>query len=90
MVKGFAKQGASRIVLLARRVEKLEELAKYLKEYGTETMCIKCDGTSSESVSAAAKAVEEKWTKVDVLVNNAGNAHNAGVLDMTDEQWDFM
>ncbi|KAG9396676.1 Glucose/ribitol dehydrogenase [Carpediemonas membranifera] len=89
MAKGFAAQGA-KLVLMARRVEMLEELAKELKEkHSTESLCIKCDVTSTESVSAAAKAAEEKFGKIDVLVNNAGSAHNAGVLDMTDEQWDF-
>src|SRR5699024_293498 len=56
---------------------------------GAEAYPIKCDVTDVESVNAAAKEVKEKFGKVDVLVNCAGSAKNAGVLDMTDEDWDF-
>ena len=38
---------------------------------------------------AAAAAAEKEFGKVDILVNCAGSAKNAGVLNMTDEEWDF-
>ncbi len=88
MATGFAKQGAT-LVLMARRKEKLDELAAKLGESGTKCLTLKCDVTDTESVNAAAKAVEDEFGKVDVLVNNAGAAKNAGVLEMTDEEWDF-
>ena len=88
MAKGFAKQGAT-LVITARRIEKLEKLAEEIKGYGVECMPIKCDVTDVDSVNAASKAVEDKFGKVDVLVNCAGSAKNNGVLNMTDEEWDF-
>lgn len=88
MAKGYAMQGAT-LVLMARRIEKLEDLASELKEQGVECIAIKCDVTDVESVNEAGKIVEEKYGKVDVLVNCAGSAKNAGVLNMTDEEWDF-
>lgn len=89
MARGFAAQGAN-VVLTARRVERLESLAKELEEsFGVQTLAVGCDVTNPEQVQAAADAVQERFGKVDVLVNNAGSAANAGVLDMTDEEWDF-
>ena len=88
MSKAFAKQGAT-VVVMARRIEKLEELAKEIKEIGVECLPVKCDVTNVEEVNNAARIVEERFGKVDVLVNCAGSAKNAGVLDMTDEEWDF-
>lgn len=88
MTRAFADQGAT-IVIMARRIEKLEELANELRAKGVDCLPIKCDVTDVESVNSAAKEVEEKYGKADVLVNCAGSAKNAGVLDMTDEEWNF-
>lgn len=88
MARGFADQHAN-LVLLARRVERLESLAKELSAKGVKVLPLKCDVTNTENVNAVAKEVEKVFGKVDVLVNCAGNSKNAGVLDMTDEEWDF-
>ncbi len=88
MARAYAKQGAS-LVILARRLEKLEELSNEIKAMGVDCLPLKCDVTNVEEVNAAAKEAEAHFGKVDVLVNCAGSAKNAGVLDMTDEEWDF-
>lgn len=89
MATAFARQGA-KLVLLARRMERLEELAgKLTAEFGTEVLSLRCDVTKTEDIDAAAKATEEKFGRVDILLNCAGSAENNGVLDMTDEEWDF-
>ena len=88
MAKGFANQGAD-LVILARRVEKLEELKTELEQKGVKVLPIKCDVTNTEDINNAAKIAEETYGKVDILVNCAGSAKNAGVLNMTDEEWDF-
>jgi gluconate 5-dehydrogenase len=88
MAKAYVKQGAS-LVILARRLEKLEELSNEIKTMGVDCLPLKCDVTNVEEVNAAAKETEAHFGKVDVLVNCAGSAKNAGVLDMTDEEWDF-
>ena len=88
MSKAFAEQGAN-LVVLARRIERLEELKIELEQKGVEVLPIKCDVTSTEDINNAAKLAEEKFGKVDILVNCAGASKDAGVLDMTDEEWDF-
>ena len=88
MSKAFAKQGAD-LVLLARRLEKLEELKNEIEAMGVRVLPVKCDVTNVEDIAAAARVAEETFGKVDILVNCAGSAKNAGVLDMTDEEWNF-
>ena len=88
MSKAFAKQGAD-LVLLARRLERLEELKPELEQMGVNVLPIKCDVTSTEDIDTAALIVKNTYHKVDILVNCAGSAKNAGVLNMTDEEWDF-
>lgn len=88
MARGFAEQGAD-LVIMARRVEKLEALAEELKGMGRRCLPVQCDVTKSDQVDAAAKKAEEEFGKVDILVNCAGSAINGGVLTMKDEEWDF-
>ncbi len=88
MAKGFAGQGAD-LVIMARRLEKLENLAEEIRGMGVKCLPVKCDVTKPEMVNEAAAKAEAEFGKVDVLVNCAGAAENAGVLDMTDEQWQF-
>lgn len=88
MAKGFAAQGAD-LVITARRIEKLESLAEEIRAMGVKCLPIKCDVTDSAMVDTAAETVEKEFGKVDVLVNCAGAAANAGVLNMTNDEWDF-
>ncbi len=88
MSKAFAIQGAN-LVILARRIERLEELKPDLEKHNVKVLPIKCDVTNSEDIENAAKKAEEVFGRVDILVNCAGSAKNAGVLNMTDEEWGF-
>lgn len=88
MAFGFAKQGAD-LAILARRYDRLEKIAEEIRALGVRCLPIKCDVTDTESVNRAAKKVIKYYGKVDILVNNAGSSRNAGVLNMTDEDWNF-
>ena len=88
MSRAFAEQGAD-VVLMARRIERLEELKPELEAKGVRCLAIKCDVTSTEDIENAAKQVEEVFGRCDILVNCAGSSKDKGVLDMNDEEWDF-
>ena len=88
MAFGFAKQGAD-VAILARRVERLEELKKELEEFDVRVLPVKCDVTNSEEINEASRVVEEYFGKVDILVNCAGSSKDKGVLEMEDSEWDF-
>lgn len=88
MARAFAKQGAN-LVIIARRVERLEELKKELEEYGVKVLPIKCDVTSTEDIEKVTRMSEETFGKVDILLNCAGASKDKGVLDMEDSEWNF-
>ena len=88
MSRAFAEQGAD-LVLMARRVERLEEFKVELEAKGVRVLPVKCDVTNVAEIKEAARLAEATCGKVDILVNCAGIAKNAGVLEMTDEEWDF-
>lgn len=87
MAKAFASQGAN-LVLLARRMNLLEENAKAItEEYGVEVLPFACDITKTEMVEAAVKATMEKFGRVDILVNNAGTGAVGPAEEITDDQF---
>ena len=78
----FAKLGAN-IILVARRKEKLEQVANELKEFHVSTLVCTCDVSKKEQVKEMAKMVLEKFDSIDILVNNAGFAIYGSVNDLT-------
>lgn len=67
----FAKEGA-KVVITARRVPQLEEVAAKIREEGGEVLTVPCDVSNVEAVEAMVAKVVETYGKIDVLVNNAG------------------
>ena len=89
MATALARQGAD-LVLLARRKERLDDLAEILRKgEGVKVLTVKCDVTSTDDINAAAEAAEAEYGRVDILVNCAGSSKDKGVLEMNDEEWDF-
>lgn len=88
MAKGFAKAGCD-LVIMARRIERLEELKIELEKENVRVLPIKCDVTNSEEIDNAAKLAKDTFGKVDILVNSAGASRDKGALEMTDEEWNF-
>ena len=87
MAKAFASQGAN-LVLLARRMNLLEENAKAInEEFGVEVLPFACDITDTEQVKAAVEATISKFGRVDILMNNAGTGAVAPAEEITDEQF---
>jgi 3-hydroxy acid dehydrogenase/malonic semialdehyde reductase len=70
--EAFARE-RSRLILAARRRERLEELAAELTaEHGTECHLLKLDVTDRAAVEAIVSDLPAEWAAIDVLVNNAG------------------
>ena len=87
MAKALASQGA-KIVAIARRQNLIDEVsAEITKEFGVETLPIRCDITSTEDVEAAVDQILAKFGRIDILVNNAGTGAVAPAEDITDEQF---
>ncbi len=70
--EAFAAEGA-RLVLAARRRDRLQSLAARLREtFDTESLLVELDVRDREAVGAAVAGLPAAWAELDVLVNNAG------------------
>ncbi len=91
MAEGYAQCGAN-LVLLARRVERLEASAKeWEAKYGVKVLPVACDVTNRDSINAAVAKVEEVYGHCEVIVNDAGGEKGTGtpLVDYKKEDWDF-
>lgn len=87
----FARAGA-RLVLAARRAERLEALAAELAErHGTAVHTVSLDVRDVGVVTHVLESLPEEWAAVDVLVNNAGMARGLDRIQEGDTRgWDEM
>src|SRR5258708_4144426 len=63
-----------KLILCGRREDRLDLLAKRLSN-STEVITLTFDVRSNQEVIDSIKSLPEPWKKIDVLINNAGNAH---------------
>lgn len=86
----FASEG-SNVVITDVNEEAATETAGELKEkYGVKTLACKHDVSSSESTAEVMKSVMDEFSKIDVLVNNAGITRDTLMMRMKDDDWDLV
>lgn len=83
----FAEEGA-RIFAVDRNVESIAETVERVQAVGGEIAVHRCDVTDGASVKAMADACLERFSRVDVLVNNVGGSAHGGPVEMSEEVWD--
>ncbi|MEW5827471.1 MAG: SDR family oxidoreductase [Chloroflexota bacterium] len=67
----FARQGA-KVVLAARRIERLQALADEIQDEGGEALVVPVDVASREGIQVMVDTVLDVYGQIDVLFNNAG------------------
>lgn len=68
----LARRGASRVVLVARSREALEQVALRVRALGAQALVVPCDLSDPTSIDALADRLKSEGVVPDVLVNNAG------------------
>lgn len=85
MARGLAEAGAD-VVLMARRVEKLQEVAdELIAATGCKAVPVYLDITDSSSMRAAVAKTLELFGKIDILVNNAAIIDYTPAADITED-----
>lgn len=84
----FAKRGVN-VVIVARSEAKAVEVAKEIADrYNVETLGVGADVSSAESVSSLFEQALKKFSKIEILVNNAGITKDNLLIRMKEEEWD--
>ncbi|MFN3323083.1 MAG: 3-oxoacyl-[acyl-carrier-protein] reductase [Bryobacteraceae bacterium] len=81
-------EAGARVVLAARDLEKLEEVACGIRAAGREAFVVPIDLSSAESVKDAFGTATKEFGRVDILVNNAGITRDGLAIRMKKDDWD--
>lgn len=81
----FARQGAN-VVVAARKLSEAEAVAATLPG---DPLAVALDIANAGQWAAAIKATEDKYGRLDVLVNNAGVSEGSTTEGVTEEDWRF-
>jgi NAD(P)-dependent dehydrogenase (short-subunit alcohol dehydrogenase family) len=85
----LANQGA-KVVVAARRIEKLQAVAAEIKSHGKEALPVQMDVTKKTDVDATVAQTIKTFGRLDILLNNAGALDYSPFLTMTEEKWDLV
>jgi NADP-dependent 3-hydroxy acid dehydrogenase YdfG len=77
----FATRGA-RVVLAARRTERLDALAERIEEAGSRALAATCDVTKPDQLETLRAVTEQAFGPTDVLVNSAGVRGGGGFASL--------
>lgn len=84
LARVLAREGAT-VVLAARRIDRLHELAEHIRADGGKALVHPVDVTVKAEAEHLIHRTAGDLQRIDILVNNAGRGHFASVEDTTDE-----
>ncbi|NGM67770.1 SDR family oxidoreductase [Natronolimnobius sp. AArcel1] len=86
---GLAADGAD-VIATSRSEDAVNETADLLEEQGATTARVTSDVTDPDSLENLLEVVEETLGGVDIVVSSAGAISRERVLEISDDDWDFV
>jgi 3-oxoacyl-[acyl-carrier protein] reductase len=85
----LALSGAgAKVVLAARQIDKLEEVAAEVRAGGGEAFVVSVDLSSQESIKEGFSKASKEFGRIDILVNNGGITRDGLAMRMKRDDWD--
>ncbi|HEY2827355.1 MAG TPA: SDR family NAD(P)-dependent oxidoreductase, partial [Pirellulales bacterium] len=88
-VKALAREGA-KLVLTARRQQRLEQLVAEAKKLGTDAIFVIGDAREESTARQTAEQAIKSFGQIDILINNAGVGNYKNLVDTSAEEYDDM
>lgn len=85
----LAEEGA-KIVLTARRAERLQELSAQIKELGSEAVFVVGDAREEETAKQSVQKALDSFGRLDILLNNAGVGNYKNIDETSADDYDEM
>jgi 3-oxoacyl-[acyl-carrier protein] reductase len=78
----------AKVVLAARQIEKLEEVATEIRSAGGNAFVVSIDLASQDSIKEAFSKASKDFGRIDILINNAGLTRDGLAMRMKRDDWD--
>jgi 3-oxoacyl-[acyl-carrier protein] reductase len=78
----------ARVVLAARRVDQLEQVASEIRSSGRDAFVVEMDLSAPDSIRSAIAKASKDFGRIDILVNNAGITRDGLAVRMKQEDWE--
>lgn len=85
----FAKEGA-KLCVVGRNEERGNEAVQLIKEMGSEAIFVKADVGETEDTKRYINKTIEAFGEINIMVNNAALIHQGKVIDLKEEDWDYI
>jgi NAD(P)-dependent dehydrogenase (short-subunit alcohol dehydrogenase family) len=89
LAKGFAEAGAN-VIPSSRRIDHVESAVAAIRGLGRQSLAVVCDVTDRASLQKLHDAVCAEFGAVDILVNCAGTTKRVPVLEVSEDDWNFI
>ena len=83
----YAKEGYDVVINYNSSLDDALKVEEEAKKYGVNTLVVKCDISNEDEVKHMTDEIKNKFSKVDVLINNAGIAIDTTFEDKTVENF---
>lgn len=88
IAKKLASMGANLVLNYRKSANEIESLIEEIKEFKVETLVVQGDVSSFEDCKKMADEAKSKFSRIDILINNAGITKDSLILRMTEEDFD--
>ena len=85
--RALGREGA-KLVLTARRKERLEQLAAEIKQLGSEAVFFTGDAREEETAQKTVELATKTFGRLDILINNAGVGNYKNLVDTSADEYD--
>ena len=89
MAQGLAEEGAN-VTICARRNAPLETTKNEIEKLGGQVLSIEADMNSKDDIEKVITETVSKFGKLDILINNAGDAEVGRKIEDEDDVWQAM
>ncbi|WP_078597528.1 enoyl-[acyl-carrier-protein] reductase FabL [Evansella clarkii] len=85
----LAEEGYNIVINFARNRSKAEETAEEIRALGAEVLTVKANIAKKEKVEELFAEIDEKFGRLDVLVNNAASGVLKPLMELEESHWDW-
>jgi NAD(P)-dependent dehydrogenase (short-subunit alcohol dehydrogenase family) len=89
IVEAFVREGAH-VAVFDLHLDKAQKVVEAVAKLGGKACAVQCDVGFSDQVARAFAEADRQLGGLDILVNNAGLIRQSPIVDMPEEDWDFI